>query len=318
MTILACDVGGTEIKLGLVRGGRIDARAVIPAHAGRGLAAALPRIGDSLSEMCVASGTDRGAVRGVGLAFPAVVEPGTERILSTPVGKFDDAPALDVHAAIRAVFGLASFVVNDANAALAGEWAHGAARGARDVGMLTLGTGIGSSVIVDGVPVRGRHGSAGNLGGHVVANVGGRACTCGGLGCAEAEASGWAVEAMAAAHPDFGRSALAAEPSVDYRAVFRLAALGDPVSIAVRDRSLQVWAGAVVSLVHAYDLERVILGGGVMRAGDAILGPIRAHVARHAWAPWGSVDVVPAALGNDAGMLGVAWLMEQGRPPASR
>ena len=93
------------------------------------------------------------------------------------------------------------FVVNDANAALAGEWAYGAARGCRDVGMLTLGTGIGSSVILDGVPLRGRHGSAGNLGGHFVANVGGAACTCGGLGCAEAEASGWALGADGARPP---------------------------------------------------------------------------------------------------------------------
>ena len=72
-----------------------------------------------------------------------------------------------------------------------------------------------------------------------------------------------------------------------------------------------VWTAAVISMIHAYDLERVIMGGGVIAAGEAILGPVRASVARHAWTPWGSVDVVPAALGNDAGMLGVAWLMER-------
>ena len=184
------------------------------------------------------------------------------------------------------------------------------ARGCRDVGMLTLGTGIGSSVILDGVPLRGRHGSAGNLGGHVVASVDGRPCTCGGLGCAEAEASGWAIGPIAASHPGFGASALAAEACVDYHAIFRLAGRGDRVAIEVRDRSVRVWAAAVVSLIHAYDLERVILGGGVMRAAEAILAPVRAHVDRHAWTPWGSVDIVAAELGNDAGMLGVAALME--------
>ena len=103
---------------------------------------------------------------------------------------------------------------------------------------------------------------------------------------------------------------------MDYHAIFRLAGRGDRVAIEVRDRSVRVWAAAVVSLIHAYDLERVILGGGVMRAAEAILAPVRAHVDRHAWTPWGSVDIVAAELGNDAGMLGVAALMEDaGRGP---
>ena len=231
MTILACDVGGTEIKLGLVEGGRIVSRAAIPAHARHGLAPALGRIAVALEGMCASDGMDRRSVRGLALAFPAVVEPVTQRILSTPAGKFEDAQNLDVPAAVREALGLPVFVVNDANAALAAEWAHGAARGCRDVGMLTLGTGIGSSVILDGVPLRGRHGSAGNLGGHVVASVDGRPCTCGGLGCAEAEASGWAIGPIAASHPGFGASALAAEACVDYHAIFRLAGRGDRVAI---------------------------------------------------------------------------------------
>ncbi len=310
MTILASDVGGTEIKLGLVSAGRILARAGIPAHAGQGLAAALGRIAACAESLCRQIGIGRDEIQGLGLAFPAVVEPATQSILSTPAGKFDDAPTLDVSAAVRSLLRLPVFVVNDANAALAGEWAYGAARGCRDVGMLTLGTGIGSSVILDAVPLRGRHGSAGNLGGHFVANVGGAACTCGGLGCAEAEASGWALAPMARAHPGFAASALASADSLDYRAVFRLAEAGDAVAAALRDRSVSVWAAAAVSMIHAYDLERLILGGGVMQAGEAILQPVRAHVARHAWTPWGSVDIVSAELGNDAGMLGVAWLME--------
>jgi glucokinase len=312
MPSLACDVGGTDIKIGIVRADRVIARATIPAWADRGLEAALPRIAAACDGLRAEAGFAKEDLRGFGLAFPGIVDPETERIVSTPAGKFDDAREIDVRRVARPLLGLPVRVVNDANAALNGEWAWGAAAGCRDVAMLTLGTGIGSSVVLDGVPLRGRHGQAGNLGGHLVARVNGRRCTCGGIGCAEAEASGWAIVELAMAHPRFAASRLAAEPQVDYRAVFALAAEGDEVAQELRDRSVCVWAAAVVSMIHAYDLERVILGGGVMRAGEAILEPVRDYVARHAWTPWGRVEVLPAALGNDAGMLGAAWLVEQG------
>lgn len=312
-TVLACDVGGTRIKLGLVRGARLLVRAEIAANPGDGLAPALDRIARIARSLCRRTGVALPDLSGVGLAFPGIIEPGTERILSTPAGKFDDAKDLDVPARIARLLGLRTLVCNDANAALAGEWGFGAARGCRSAVMMTLGTGIGTSAIIDGVPLRGQHGQAGCLGGHLQLNLDGRVCLCGNLGCAESEASSWALPAQARAHPAFRASRLARAKPLDYATVFQAAAAGDALAVELRDRAIRVWSGALVSLIHAYDPECAVIGGGIMRSGSIILPRLRRHVARHAWTPWGKPKIAAAALGNDAGMLGVAWLLAERR-----
>lgn len=310
ITVLAGDVGGTRIKLGLARKGRLLARTEIAADPAGGLAKALERMARAARTLCRRAGVGRRDLAGFGLAFPGIVEPGTERIISTPAGKFDDAQSLVVPREVERLLGLRTLVCNDANAALAGEWRFGAARGCRSAVMMTLGTGIGTAAIIDGVPLRGQHGQAGCLGGHLLANVDGQACRCGNRGCAEAEASTWALPAQARAHPAFGKSLLALRKTLDYAAVFEAAARGDVLGRELRDRAIHVWSGALVSLIHAYDPECAILGGGIMRNGDVILPRLRRHVAKHVWTPWGRVRIKAAALGNDAGMLGAAWLFE--------
>lgn len=310
MITLACDVGGTRIKLGLVRGARVLARSEIPAEAGRGLANAMPRIVRRGRSLCRETGVAPGQLAGFALSFPGIIEPRTERILSTPAGKFDDARDLDVAAQIRRELGLPAFVCNDANAALAGEWRFGAARGCRSAVMMTLGTGIGTSAIIGGVPLRGQHGQAGCLGGHLTINLNGDPCPCGNIGCAESEASTWALSIQARAHSGFPTSALARERILDFSTLFRVGARGDALAVELRDRSLRVWAATLVSLIHAYDPEIAVIGGGIMGSANTILPRLRRYVAGHAWTPWGRVKVRKAALGNDAGLVGVAWLRE--------
>lgn len=248
---------------------------------------------------------------GFGLAFPGIIEPDTERILAVPAGKFDDAGTLDVRGWTKTRLGIPLLVCNDANAALAGEHRFGAARGCRSVVMVTLGTGLGSAAIIDGVPLRGQHGQAGCLGGRLLGNVHGRGCRCGNLGCVETEASTWALPELVRSRPGWSTSALAAEAAPDYGTAFRLAAAGDPAAAEICAHSVRVWAAAIVSLIHAYDPERVVVGGGLMRSAGMILPGLRDYVARHAWTPWGRVEVVPAALGHRAGLLGVADLLTQ-------
>ncbi len=305
-TTLACDVGGTWIKLGLVRDAKLIARCELPAHARHGLAAALPRIAREARRLCRRHGQVVGRLAGFGLAFPGIIEPDTQRILSTPAGKFDDARAINVAAWSARELGLPCHVTNDANAAMAGEWRYGAARGCRSAVMMTLGTGVGTSAIIDGVPLRGAHGQAGCLGGHWTLNLHGGKCLCGNVGCAEAEASSWALPAQIRAHPLRGTSPLARATRPDFEMLFRLAAQGDRLARDLREHALHVWAAALVSLIHAYDPERAIVGGGVMQSAAAILPRIRRHVSRHAWTPWGRVQVRAAALGNDAALLGLA------------
>lgn len=308
--ILACDVGGTCIKLGLVQGQHLLAQCEMRAEAHLGLAPALQRIAERAPALCREAGLEVNQLASFGLSFPGIIDPKSGKILSTPAGKFDDAKSLDVPRLVEQLLGLPTQVCNDANAALAGEWRFGAAAGCKSVVMMTLGTGIGTAAIINGIPLRGEHGQAGCLGGHLTANLFGSKCLCGNVGCAESEASTWALPVQARAHPAFAKSRLARVEKLDFAAVFRAAALGDKLAVELRDRSIQVWSAALVNLIHAYDPEYAVIGGGVMRSGKIILPQMRRYVARHAWTPWGRVKIKPAALGNDAGMIGVASLFE--------
>ena len=311
MPFLVADIGGTHIKLGIVRQGAVIARDVIPAATVQGFAAALERIEAGWQRLLCSVEGGPGAITGIGMAFPGLIHPQTGRILSSPVGKFDDARALDLDEWARLRFAMPVTVCNDANAALTGEWHYGAARGCRSVVMVTLGTGIGTSVIIDGVPLRGEHGQAGSLGGHFVHTLAPRSCPCGNVGCAESEASGWAVQQLARQDGRYAESALADEPSPDLAAVFRCAAAGDELASRLRDHCIGVWAGLAVTLIHAYDPELLVFGGGVMQSSEQIIPSIAEHVHRHAWTPWGKVRVAAAALGDDAALLGVAHLVQQ-------
>jgi glucokinase len=201
-------------------------------------------------------------------------------------------------------------VENDARLALLGERYAGAARGFDDVVMMTLGTGIGGVAMVEGRLLRGKHYQAGVLGGHLPAAFDGRPCTCGAVGCVEAEASTWSLPRVAREAPGFAASALARAEAIDFEALFACAAAGDRVAVEVRDRCLRVWAAGAVGMIHAWDPEVLVVGGGVMRDAGAVLPFLEAQVHAHAWTPWGKVAVRAAALGDRAALLGAVPLLE--------
>ncbi len=231
-----------------------------------------------------------GHIDGLGMAFPSLID--GDRVVGD-VGKYRDAQGIDLKAWACDAFGVPFAIENDARMATIGEWRYGAAKGANDVVMVTLGTGVGTGVVSEGRVLRGRHGSAGILGGHMTARIGGRPCPCGNVGCWETEASTAFLEGFSG-----------------YEAVF---ASEEPAAAAVRERSLEVWGALAVSLVHAYDPEVLVFGGGVMRAGEAVLGPVRRTVERYAWTPGGSPRVVASARGDDAALLACEWLLENPR-----
>ncbi len=307
---LAVDFGGRRIKLGLVQDGTVVARQVLPARAEEPLPARLKAVTSALRDLFRQHALQSESCSGIGLAYPSIIDTEHARILDH-FGKFGDASACDLCAWARAEFGLPLAIDNDARTALIGEWRHGAGRECENVVMITFGTGLGTAVVGEGRVLRGVHGQAGILGGHLTVRYGGRACVCGSTGCAEAEASTWALAQLARERPDFTASALAGEAEVDFAAVFRLAAAGDGCAGALRDHALQVWSALAVSLIHAYDPERLILGGGIMASGDAILPIIRDYVARHAHTPWGKVQVLASELGDRAALLGCEWLVRE-------
>jgi glucokinase len=195
--------------------------------------------------------------------------------------------------------------------ALLGESYAGAASGFTDVVMMTLGTGIGGVAMIEGKLLRGKHAQAGCLGGHTPAVFNGRPCTCGAIGCAEAEASGWSLPMIIKDWPAATDSALSRYSNVGFKELFEEAARGDTVAVAIRDRCLNVWAATAVGLVHAYDPEMIVIGGGVMKSADAIIPHIESYVHKYAWTPWGKVQVRASELGNSAVLMGAIPLLSQ-------
>lgn len=314
MTILACDMGGTRIKLGLVRQGRILIRETIPAHSDRPLAECLQAVAVCGRSLCERAGVDLRRLGGMTIAFPSLIDVASARVLDEH-GKYSDAPGFDLRGWAASTMGLRLAVDNDARMALIGEWRCGAGRGSDNVLMITLGTGLGTSVVIEGRVLRGRHGQAGCLGGHVTVDFDGRACQCGNIGCAEAQASTSVLREMALATPGFDSSPLAKADPLDYAAVFRFASEGDPCAVELRNKSLRVWAAMCVSLVHAYDPEILVLGGGIMASGEIILPFVRDYVRKRARTPWGTVSVVASELGDAAALLGGEYLLSEQFPP---
>lgn len=313
MNVLVCDLGGTRMKLGLLRDGQLAAQDVIPAHSQLGLAPRLPDLAAALRRLCAAQGLQLCDCAGVAVSFPSLVDPATGRILAE-YGKYRDAPGLNLRDWAQQELGLPLAIENDARMALIGEWRHGAGRGCDDFVMMTLGTGLGTSALVQGRVLRGKHGQAACLSGHSTVRYGGRSCSCGNVGCAEAEASTAFLAELAHERADFAASALAREPVLDFSAVFRLAAMGDACARAIRDHSLLVWATLAVNLIVAFDPELIVVGGGISQSAETILPAIQQHVDRHAHTPWGRVRVVRSALGDAAALMAGEWLLREQFP----
>lgn len=313
MTILVCDLGGTRLKIGLVRNGRVSSRVTLPANSHQGLAPQLPSLKSAWLQLLEGAGMKLADCHGVTVAFPSLVDPSSGRVL-TAYGKFADAPGLDLRAWASAELGLPLAIENDARMALIGEWRAGAGRGCDNLAMMTLGTGLGTCAVIEGRVLRGQHGQAGVLGGHLTVRYGGRSCTCGNVGCAEAEASTVNLRQLAESSPFWANSALRHAESLDYLAVFRHAAHGDDCAVFLRDRSIQVWSTLAVNLIHAYDPEKVIVGGGIMASAGVILPAMRAYVQRYAHTPWGQVEVAASSLGDEAALLAGEWLLQEQFP----
>ncbi len=210
--------------------------------------------------------------------------------------------------------GLPVFIDNDANTAALAEHRFGAARGARNAVILTVGTGIGGGLIIDGSPYRGSTGAGAELG-HMVIEADGPECqgTCPSRGCVEALASGTAlaIEGAAAAKrapgSALGRLVVAGE-LIDGRAVTDAALAGDEAAIeatALIGRRLGV---AMSNLANIFEPDVIVVGGGVMAAGELLLGPAREELRSRALPPMNETRVVAAELGPEAGMIGAAAL----------
>ena len=300
---IAIDIGGRHVTCALVDGHGVCRKATDAVREAQ-LKPTLAVLEEMAHRLLDEEGADASSCAGVSLAFCGIVDDDRGCVLATLDDKFEDAIACDLPAWSKRAFGLPLRIENDARLALLGEWWGGAARGFEDVVMVTLGTGIGGAAMTGGRLLASRHRQAGAIGGHLPVTMTGRRCLCGGHGCAEAEASTWALPEICAEQLGFEKSSLATEPIMDFRTVFEHYDTGDGVAAAVLDHCCQVWATLAVTLVHAYDPELLVFGGGVMSRADDILPRVRALVDDRAWTPGRTVRIARAALAEDAALYG--------------
>ena len=310
MKALAVDIGGTHANCGLVENDRILLSESVDLTGTTNIRTVLSRIREVSDRLVNQQRSTLKDIGGIAVGFPGLVDSRIGRVVSTNK-KYDDAPEVDFSAWARDAFGLPVRIENDARLALLGESYGGAARSFRDVVMMTLGTGIGGVAMIEGKLLRGKHAQAGCLGGHIPVLFNGRPCTCGGIGCAEAEASGWSLPGIVRESPGYADSTLSLLSHVGFKQLFEEAVRGDKVAVAVRDRCLNIWAVDAVALIHAYDPEVIVIGGGVMESANIIIPYIASYVHKYAWTPWGKVQIRPAELGNNAALVGAIPLLSE-------
>lgn len=310
MKALAIDLGGTHATCGLLDDRVVVAYETIDTDRARSLGAMLPTFAESFRRLLREAILDFEDCAGVAIGFAGLVDSRQGRVVSTNQ-KYEDATSIDLPRWSRETFNLPLRIENDARLALLGEAYGGAARGLKDVVMMTLGTGIGGVAMIEGKLLRGKHSQAGCLGGHLPVRYDGRSCSCGAIGCAESEASGWALPFLLKEWEGLSESSLSRYSEIGFKEIFEEAARGDRAATGIRDHCLRIWAVDAVGLVHAYDPEMIVIGGGVMKSANVIIPYVESYVQKYAWTPWGKVKVRAASLGNNAALIGAIPLLSE-------
>ena len=290
---LAIDLGGTQLRAALVdRQGKVMSRAAAATDVEGGPKAIVAQMLQLANEAGFSK--SQGRAVGIGICAPGPLdsETGTVISISTLPG-WENFPLRDT---LTQALGVPAVLENDGIAAANGEWKFGAGRGLNHLVYVTVSTGIGGGVIADGRLLRGRRGMAAHVG-HLMIERNGPLCSCGAPGCFEALASGSALGKA-------GR----AKGFADAKAVVAAARAGDEAALVLMDEEADWLAYGFTCLLHLYSPELVIMGGGVSSALDLMHARIRARIAALALPPFREVEVVKAALGDNAGLIGAAAL----------
>jgi glucokinase len=318
--IVGVDLGGTNIKVGAMPedGSRQIAVRSEPTHSEGGADTVVDRIvalvEATIAETCAQDGATRDQFIGVGIGSPGPLDRERGIVIVTPNLGWRNFPLRD---RVSEAVGLPATLDNDANCATLGEWWIGAARGARNVVGMTIGTGIGGGLILDGRLYHGSSDVAGEIG-HITIDSNGRHCKCGNYGCLEAYASGPAIAERAREELGDGERSLLVDmvdgqlDRITAETVYEASDRGDAIAReVVRDTARFLGAG-VANLLNIFNPDVVVVAGGVTRAGDALFEPLRAEVKRRAFKP--AVDacrIVPGELPGTAGIVGAVATFKQ-------
>ena len=319
--IIGVDLGGTNIVAGALTldGTKHLAMRSIPTNSAAGDEAVAERIVALVEGVFLDAISETGATRqdfvGIGVGAPGPLDRERGIVLVAPNLGWKDFPLRDrIHERLR----LPTTLDNDANCATFGEWWQGSARGGRNVIGLTIGTGIGGGLILEGALFHGASDMAGEIG-HTTIDLNGRHCKCGNYGCLEAYASGPAIATRAreVLVREEGESSIPAMvdgkfDAITAQIVYDAAAAGDQIaSEIVRDTARYLGAG-LANLLNIFNPDIVVVAGGVTAAGDALFVPLRAEVRRRAFKPAvNAVNIVPGELPGTAGVVGAVASFKQ-------
>ncbi|MDC7290247.1 ROK family glucokinase [Blautia schinkii] len=302
------DVGGTSVKCGLfLTDGTLIEKWEIPTRTENNGSEILPDVAKTIQAKIDERGIEKDKVDGVGIGIPG------------PVNEHGEVPcAVNLYWGFKAVSrelseltGLAAQAGNDANVAALGEAWKGAAAGAKNVVMVTLGTGVGGGIIVDGKIVSGHHGAGGEVGHANINHNETESCNCGNKGCLEQVASATGIVRVAkqelAASSD--ESVLRNNSKLSAKAVLDAFKDGDAAAVRIMNKVGEELGGALAIFAAVIDPETIVVGGGVSKAGQPLIDCIQKYYREYAFSLCKDTPIVVASLGNDAGIYGAARMV---------
>ena len=311
---IGIDLGGTFIKFGLLdRDFHPAGTMQLPVPSGGGPCGLVDQMAEGVGQLMAKHGLGRKDIAGVGIGSPGPINIEQGIIIDAPnIPGMKNFPLRD---AVASKLDLPAVLENDANAAAYGEYIAGAGQGSRIMVMLTLGTGVGSGIIIDGRILHGAHGIGGELG-HMIIVPDGEPCGCGQRGCLERYCSATYLALLATRRIQAGAASLLAEAvehgqDIDARMVNDARKAGDALAGEVWDAAARHLAIGCVNVCRIFDPDIIVLSGGLTRAGDALMLPLEAHFRRQHWKLTDiRTRLAIASLGADAGAIGaagVAW-----------
>ena len=314
--VIGVDMGGTKILSAVIGPeGNILGTAKVPTKADRGPSVVIDRIADSIRKAIDKSGVAPTSIAAVGIGAPGPLDPATGVVIFAPNLRWKDVRLKDE---LEARVGFPTFVDNDVNVGTLGEHVFGAGQGFQNVVGIFVGTGIGGGIILQGELFHGASKTAGEIG-HIIVKAGGPRCGCGTRGCLEAMASRTAMTKQFQKSIKKGQKSVLSEltggdlTAIRSGVLAKAIRLNDKLTLKVIKKTTKYLGVGIGSIVNFLNPEMIVLGGGVVEAlDDTFLDDIRAAAEKYALPnTLSGVQIVPAKLGDNAGILGAAALARQ-------
>jgi len=309
--VLAIDLGGTKIIAAIIsEDGKIVAEERHLTLADEGQTSVIERLFSAIDHLLDLKNLEPSQLSGISIAAAGGIDINRGLVTSSPhLPGWHNVPLRDM---VRERYKVSTFLLNDASAAALGEHRFGAGRGVKDLILLTIGTGIGGGIIIDGRLYHGPSGSAGEMG-HMTIDVNGLKCTCGNIGCLETLVSGPVIAEEARKRLAQGEKSAILEmmaggiEDVTAEEIGAAARSGDSLALDIVTKAATYLGVGLVNLVNIFNPQMIIIGGGVGKLGELLLDPARRIVQERAFRVSAEVvRIVPAELGDEAGVCGAA------------